>query len=235
MIDRKEAYSPTDSNLIQRVWKTVTEYAGLKLWGTASPRWRLHEFRSEKEAIREPLLSGIPVLFVLAVRGCRYCEFTRRLFERSVNVPVLPNERQQATSKDAWLIGDSVQVVWVDCGRSPEAEAFCEARQPRTVPYVELAFPLATEESFAERGYNTVEFSRETWDWSVIGLRAFLRACGVLPPPGLPPWLYERWQQTRRTRTYEPSRQNDDGPVLAPGHSKDSRLSDADETHQTVP
>lgn len=188
----------SDSNLFQRAWRNTLAYAVRSLWGIPCFRWRLHDFSSETEAIRKPLASGVPVLYVLSVRGCRYCEFTRRLFERAVNMPVLPIESQHAESSRVWLIGDALHVVWVDCGRSEAAERFCESRSPRTIPLVELALPRSPDGSIPAEGFSTVEFSRDTWDWSVIGLRAFLRACGVLPPPGLPPWLYERWRQSRR-------------------------------------
>jgi hypothetical protein len=235
MPGREGTYAHSETSRFRQGWRGIAEYFQKILFGVTESRWTLAEFGSEEEAIQRPLAAGFPVLYVLAVRGCRYSEFTRRLFERCMNTPVLPLERKITNGADPWLIGDSVQMVWVDCGCSTEAEAFCQARGPHTIPCVELAIPVAHEDPMSGSGYTTIEFSRDTWDWSVIGLRAFLRTCGVLPPPGLPPWLYERWLQTRRGRMRDPRiPENEDqkSPEINPGRETSMG---ADETQRAVP
>lgn len=188
--------------------------------GGSSQRGGLKRFASERDSIAAPLaLQGKPVLYVLAVPGCRFCDYMRMVMERAARAPVAPG----VVSERELVLGDAIEFVWVDCGASAAAESFCRARHPRRLPHAELVQPVPPEgaegaaagddgddnnngassgsEGTAritpfrnDCGVGTVGAGNERrYDASVYGVRTFLRHCGALPPAGLPRAFYEQF------------------------------------------
>ncbi|KAK4537151.1 hypothetical protein CDCA_CDCA11G3176 [Cyanidium caldarium] len=179
------------SSLADLVQSLSRHYTGYPLGSSA----QLFRFTSEEHSIREPLAHGVPVFYVLAVRGCRFSEFVERLLRRACVSPALPGMASPLQANTGWVLGDSVRFVWVDCGASLEAEEFCRRLQPSELPHIELALPDPQADVQEAAQATIVRFSPKRWDRSICGIRTFLRACGVLPPPGLPPPFYTRWRR----------------------------------------